>query len=161
MSGGQNKLKHISCTHAKGCVNASATAYHYGLKAKCFHGYWSPFYKIRFRWEVVQEVGWINIWNLGAEFSVRWRHFVRLQERRYVAEDAVLSVEDGDCVEAAEEPPELMPGQDRTDSEPIEEHAKTTVSTILCPYQNETSHIRRKWFWLMLVHWPVRVLTLA
>lgn len=48
---------------------------------------------------------------LGAEFWVRWRHLVRLQERRYVAEDAALSVEDGDCVEAAEEPPELMPGE--------------------------------------------------
>lgn len=53
-------------------------------------------------------VGWINIW----KFSVRWRHSpVWLQERRYVAEDAVLGEEDGDCVEAAEEPPELMPGE--------------------------------------------------
>lgn len=35
-------------------------------------------------------------------------------------------------------------GERRTDSQPLEEHAKTTVSTILCHYQNETSHIRRK-----------------
>lgn len=70
-----------------------------------------PLLQNRLRSGGVQGVGWINIWNLGAEFSVRWRHFVWLQERRYVAEDAVLGVEDGDCVEAAEEPPELMPGE--------------------------------------------------
>lgn len=35
------------------------------------------------------------------------------EERACGTEDAALSVEDGDCGEAAEEPPELMPG-DRT-----------------------------------------------
>lgn len=44
---------------------------------------------------------------------------VWVQERRCVAEDAVLSVEDGDCVEAAEKPPELMPGE-RTGQTPTQ-----------------------------------------
>lgn len=76
---------------------------------------------------------WINHWELGRSvFGPVTPVRVWLQERRYVAEDAVLSVEDGDCVEAAEKPPELMPGEeDRTDSEPIKEHAKTTVSIIM------------------------------
>lgn len=36
-------------------------------------------------------------------------------ERRCVAEDAARSAEDGDCLEAAEEPPELIPGGERQD----------------------------------------------
>lgn len=42
-----------------------------------------------------------------------------VQERRCVAEDAVLSVEDGDGVEAAEKLRELMPGE-RTGQTPTQ-----------------------------------------
>lgn len=49
-----------------------------------------------------------------------------VHRRSAAAEDAVRSVEDGDCSEAAEEPPELIPGgQDRhthTHAEPAEDH---------------------------------------
>lgn len=72
---------------------------------------------------------------LGAQFLLHQTHpgttdSQRLQKRRCVAEDAVHSVEDGDCMEAAEEPPELIPGgKDRktTHSEPTKTTSKTTV----------------------------------
>lgn len=52
---------------------------------------------------------------LGAQCLVHQTHpgttdSQRLHKRSCVAEDAVNSVEDGDCLEAAEEPPELIPG---------------------------------------------------
>lgn len=52
---------------------------------------------------------------------------VWVQERRCVVEDAVLSVEDGDCVEAAEKPPELMPGE-RTGQTPTQNLEKNTAN---------------------------------
>lgn len=46
----------------------------------------------------------------GAQRSLQRLHPQMLQRRRCAAEDAVHRVEDGDCWEAAEEPPELISG---------------------------------------------------
>lgn len=64
----------------------------------------------------------------------------RQLERRCAVEDAVHRAEDGDCLEAAEEPPELIPGRRRgkihTHS-PQKTTSKTTV--LLTP-----PHLRRE-----------------
>lgn len=76
---------------------------------------------------------------LGAQCLVHQTHpgttySQRLHKRSCVAEDAVHSVEDGDCLEAVEEPPELIPGgKDRKDthSEPTKTTSKTSVLIML------------------------------
>lgn len=164
MSGGQTKLRHISCTHANGYkyANVSAAAQSFmDSKLNVFMTIDPPSIKS------------FSVWGspgggLDKYLELGRRVFGPVTPLRVVA-GAPLRCR-GCCSQCGRwrlcggcrgTSGADAGGEDRTDSEPIKEHAKTTVSTILCPYQNETSHIRRKWFWLMLVHWPVRELTLA
>lgn len=60
----------------------------------------------------------------------------RLLERRCAVEDAVHRAEDGDCVEAAEEPPELIPGRRRGKIHTYNPQKITSITTVLITPQN-------------------------
>lgn len=70
-----------------------------------------PFNIVSPSWSKEVKRGWIKDQELGLRSGEASPCVGAGAPLRGGGEDAALGVEDGDCVEAAEKPPELMPGE--------------------------------------------------